>query len=176
MPTKADLRQILRAKQSSQKPSPSVASNVQNIIDYHTTCKSIGLYVPMEYEPDLMNLLQINPDKIFALPKIINGALQFVQCEAVISLEQSIKFSLLQEPLGNKVILPNLLIIPGIAFDIKGYRLGLGKGHYDRYLSKNNNIKTIGVCFGDNLLERLPNEDHDCKMDYIITEHSIIKI
>ena len=67
------------------------------------------------------------------------------------------------------------VFIPGIAFDIKGYRLGRGKGHYDRYLAKHN-VTRIGVSLGSKLLLALPNESHDFKMNYIITEDMILDL
>jgi 5-formyltetrahydrofolate cyclo-ligase len=53
--------------------------------------------------------------------------------------------------------------------------LGFGVGYYDKYFTKiQNSIVKIGVCFHEYLYEYLPQEDHDCKMDYIITDKNII--
>ena len=173
---KDTLRQKFRtAPKISQETTPSITQNIQNIIDHLPSCQTIGVYLPMHNEPDMTSLIAQNPNKKFALPKVINGEMIFAEYQNSDQTARNIKFPLLQEPLSHNALLPDLLIIPGLAFDLKGYRLGLGKGHYDRYLSKNHNLKTIGVCFSQNLLQRLPTEDHDCKMDYIVTEHSIIK-
>lgn len=64
---------------------------------------------------------------------------------------------------------PAWLIIPGLAFDLKGYRLGRGKGFYDRYLMKDKMVR-IGVAWSKQLLENVPSEKHDQKMDFIVTE------
>ena len=69
--------------------------------------------------------------------------------------------------------------MPGIAYSLKGDRLGFGVGHYDRYFVKNNSIQStikIGVCFHENLYENLPREPHDIQVDYIITDKTIIAI
>ena len=57
-----------------------------------------------------------------------------------------------------KVVIPDVLIVPGLAFSINRERLGRGKGFYDRYLEKNNMIKTIGICFREQLKTNYPWE------------------
>ena len=77
------------------------------------------------------------------------------------------------EPISTEEILPkniDLFIVPGVAFDRKGNRLGRGKGFYDRYLA--DVTKTmIGICFDFQLIDFVPAEEHDIKMDMIITEN-----
>lgn len=69
----------------------------------------------------------------------------------------------------------DLILVPGIGFDIKGGRIGFGKGYYDKFL-KNLKGKTImiGISFESQLVDLLPTEKHDIKMDYIITEERIL--
>jgi 5-formyltetrahydrofolate cyclo-ligase len=83
-----------------------------------------------------------------------------------------------QEPTdGQSVALSEVsgFVIPAVAFDKQGVRLGRGKGYYDRSL-KNFNKKKIGVCFETSLCESLPAEPHDLKCETIITENQIIKV
>lgn len=63
----------------------------------------------------------------------------------------------------------DLVIVPGVAFDLNNNRLGRGKGYYDCFL-KNVNAKKIGICFSFQMLENIPAEEHDVKMDAIITD------
>ena len=63
----------------------------------------------------------------------------------------------------------DLIIVPGVAFDKDGNRIGRGKGYYDRFLSKHLDIKRIGICFDFQLIERVPTEDNDIKMHEIIS-------
>jgi 5-formyltetrahydrofolate cyclo-ligase len=67
----------------------------------------------------------------------------------------------------------DFLVIPGIAFDKKGYRLGYGKGYYDRYLSEKRARFSIGLAYNSQLFESLPHCDHDEKLDAIATEDGI---
>ena len=64
---------------------------------------------------------------------------------------------------------PELLIVPGLAFDKQGYRLGYGGGFYDRYLARYPQVKTIGVCRRSQIVSgRLPIETFDRPMDKVI--------
>lgn len=66
-------------------------------------------------------------------------------------------------------------VVPGLAFDKKGFRLGYGKGYYDRFLSRHKNIKTIGVCYDETLAEGLPYDKYDIPVDYIVTQSGVFK-
>ena len=63
--------------------------------------------------------------------------------------------------------------MPGVAFDRKANRLGRGKGFYDRLLAQTHALK-IGICYDLQLLDEIPAEPHDIKMDIIVTENNII--
>ncbi len=73
---------------------------------------------------------------------------------------------------GTPVLPPeafDLAIVPAVAFDREGYRLGRGGGYYDRYLEQTNCVKA-GLCFESFLLPSVPHEAHDVRMDRIFTE------
>ena len=70
---------------------------------------------------------------------------------------------------------PDILIIPLLAFDRQGNRLGQGGGYYDRYLENNNALK-IGLAYAQQEYEGLPTEPHDQKLDWIITPKEAIKV
>ncbi len=66
------------------------------------------------------------------------------------------------------------VLVPGLAFDRHGGRMGFGKGYYDRLLENCKCVK-IGLCYDFQILSEIPSEPHDIRMDYIITENEIIK-
>ena len=69
----------------------------------------------------------------------------------------------------------DLIIVPGSVFDMTGHRIGSGKGYYDRYLAANkHNAKTMGFAFDFQVIDKIPAEPHDIKVDKIITEKRII--
>lgn len=63
----------------------------------------------------------------------------------------------------------DLIIVPGVAFDHNGNRLGRGKGYYDRFLSHHLDVKRIGICFDFQLVDEVPSEAFDIRMDEVIT-------
>lgn len=83
------------------------------------------------------------------------------------------------EPKEKKEITPeelDIVIVPAIAFDRKGYRIGYGKGYYDRFLSKlGPNTLKIGLAFDFQVVDSLPREEHDLPVDKVITEKRVIE-
>ena len=81
------------------------------------------------------------------------------------------------EPAKSQSKVPDVILIPMIAFDKDKYRLGYGKGFYDRYLNKYlkkyQNILTVGVAFSFQKHHKLPINHNDVKLDYILTEKGI---
>jgi 5-formyltetrahydrofolate cyclo-ligase len=67
----------------------------------------------------------------------------------------------------------DMVIVPLLAFDRRGYRLGYGKGYYDRLLTAAP-AATVGVAFAAQEAERLPNDAHDIPLNWIVTEHEVI--
>ena len=68
-----------------------------------------------------------------------------------------------------------LCLVPGLAFDRDGYRLGYGKGYYDRFLARNAPAApvTLGICYEALLIDRLPHGAHDAPVQRIITENNL---
>ena len=69
---------------------------------------------------------------------------------------------------------PDCAIVPGIAFDVHGNRLGFGAGYYDRYFETAGEITKIALAYDFQILNEIPREDNDISMDAIITEKRII--
>lgn len=84
----------------------------------------------------------------------------------------------IEEPTGTDCIDPSeieLVIVPAVAYDKKGRRLGRGKGFYDRFLQHTKATK-VGVGYEFQLVEELPSEAHDIAMDIVITQRSTIVV
>ena len=81
------------------------------------------------------------------------------------------------EPKKTKIKIPNFMLVPILAFDKHKYRLGYGKGFYDRYLNKYlkkfKNIIPVGVAFSFQKHHKLPRDKNDVRLDYILTEKGI---
>ncbi len=78
--------------------------------------------------------------------------------------------ALVQEKIENM----DVIIVPGIVFDKKGYRIGYGKGYYDRLLAKTKTTK-IGLAFDFQVLDSLPIKEHDIPMNFVVTETRVIQ-
>ena len=63
----------------------------------------------------------------------------------------------------------DLIIVPGVAFDRKGNRIGRGRGYYDRFLCQHLDVKRIGICFDFQLVDEVPSEPFDIRMDEVLT-------
>jgi 5-formyltetrahydrofolate cyclo-ligase len=71
----------------------------------------------------------------------------------------------------------DLVVVPGVCFDLEGYRIGYGGGFYDRLLRKApRKTVLVGLCFEENLEQRLPRQSHDAKINKIITEKRIVGV
>lgn len=84
----------------------------------------------------------------------------------------------IEEPTGNDVTDPSeieLVVVPAVAYDRKGKRLGRGKGFYDRFL-QNTKATKIGVGYDFQLVDELPSEPHDVPMDIVITQKTTIVV
>ena len=66
----------------------------------------------------------------------------------------------------------DLAVVPGMAFDHSGNRMGRGKGYYDRLLPLLKHAYKIGVCFPFQMVESVPRDEHDARMDEVITQNS----
>ena len=135
----------------------------------------LALYYPTSFEINVLKLLenQYMNNKNILLPVIEeNNRMNFFSWKKNQVLLVN-KFGIL-EPQKTKFKIPNLILLPILAFDRNKYRLGYGKGFYDRYLNKYlkkiNNILTVGVAFSFQKHHKLPINKNDVKLDYILTE------
>ena len=141
---------------------------------------NISLYYPYSYE---INVLKIFNNKFFYRYKFLlpviekNGIMNFYKWKKNDTLLLN-KFGI-PEPLKSKIVIPNVILIPLLAFDRKKNRLGYGKGFYDKYLNKffkkNKKILAIGVAFSFQKYNNLPVKKSDFKLDYILTEKGVFE-
>lgn len=115
-------------------------------------------------------------EKTFFLPVVDGDQLKFCILDGN---TQSVKSKLgVEEPTSRQFCTDfskiDMALIPGVAFDRKANRLGRGKGYYDRFLSINKKLLKVGICFDFQLLDSIPSDDKDVKMDIIVSENDLI--
>ena len=141
--------------------------------DYYLNAKVIAFYKSLKDEVNIDYLINyaLNCGKTVLLPRVIGNDLVFLKIDNDTKYEKSI-FNVL-EPIYDKEKVYNdtidLIIVPGVGFDINNNRIGYGKGYYDKFLF-NKDIYKIGVCFHEQLINNITIDDNDIKMDMIITD------
>ena len=155
-----------------------------NLMPQFKKSKNILTYVSFNNEVDTINTIKdllIKKEKNVLVPYVDkNKLIQISKINSFDELEPK-TFGIL-EPKDGKIRKfdakkVDLVLVPGIAFDKNGHRIGYGYGYYDRFLGKlNKNITKIGLCNEFQLVEKIPEEKHDVPMDVIITEKRVIKV
>ena len=141
--------------------------------------KNLGGYYPSNFEIDDLEILKLFEKKKckISLPIIEkNNQMNFFKWSSKEPLELN-KFGI-PEPISKKIIYPDILLIPLVAFDDNLNRLGYGGGFYDRYINKIEEVKKIikiGLAFSYQKIKKVPINQYDKKLDFIITEKEILR-
>ena len=136
--------------------------------------KIVGGYYPYTFEVDTTKILKEFEKKkyLVSLQKIKkNFRMDFYQWSSNEPL--SINKYGIPEPISGKVIYPDILLVPIVAFDKNFNRIGYGGGFYDRYIKrvkKNKNIITIGLAYSFQKVKKVPINKNDMKLDFVVTE------
>ncbi|MFA5517073.1 MAG: 5-formyltetrahydrofolate cyclo-ligase [Desulfuromonadales bacterium] len=140
------------------------------------SASAIGLYSSVGNEVFTEELFRSGQGKKIAYPRVLGNDLEFVQIASLGELCPG-TFGIL-EPIGSNVVSVaslDLIVVPGVAFDLSGHRLGYGKGFYDRVLHDPERGTVAGLAFERQLVEALPAEQHDIRMDLVITENRLLR-
>ena len=169
----------MNKKEFREKEKLTVISNrevknkliAKRIIELCFPYKIIGIYLstPNEVETDGIIEEFLKQGKVVAAHRIENNELVFHKLESLKDIEYN-KYHI-REPLFSSEVIDNveIMIVPGIAFDISKNRIGYGKGYYDRYLSKHKCYK-VGLAFDEHFHKEIPADSSDIKMDIVITD------
>lgn len=145
------------------------------------TARSILFFAPLPEEPDLWPLLNetLAGKTMVALP-CFDPDNEIYHPRRVTDLHVEIlsgKFGI-REPAETCIAIPpndlDLVLVPGVAFGLDGNRLGQGKGYYDRLLQNFTGSK-IGVAFDEQVVDTVPSEENDVRMDLILTPTRCVK-
>ena len=137
------------------------------------TGKILGGYYPYNHEIDILQILEKFEQKkfIITLPKIKkNSQMDFFQWSKNDPLSIN-KFGI-PEPISKVVKYPDVLLVPLLAFDKNFNRIGYGGGFYDRYIKKirkQKKVLTIGFAYSFQKVKKIPINNYDIKLDFIIT-------
>lgn len=158
------LRRSFRGLETNEDSSIAVVRKLKRCKEL-IAADTLLLYYPLKDEIDIKPLYSL--DKRIFLPVIENNEMLFRRYDG--DLKKG-KFGIM-EPTGEyyKQGINDLMIVPAVAYDRDGYRLGRGKGFYDRFLA-DKKIKTIGVVSKLRVVSDVFRETNDIKVDFIITD------
>ena len=173
---------ILNRKKNYPKRKKFNFGLILKIIKKHFFNKIIviGAYYPSNYEVDILNFLSEVSKKGFkiAMPVINSSSSMHFRTWIFKQPLYVSNFGILEPKNVNQKIIPDVIMVPLVAFDRHLNRIGYGKGYYDRSLKKIKKIKkkmiTIGIAYSFQKYSKIPVQKHDFKLDYIFTERGII--
>ncbi|MCR9160487.1 MAG: 5-formyltetrahydrofolate cyclo-ligase [bacterium] len=173
MNSKAALRQAqcARVLEPSERTRQSDALRARLLsMDVLVQAKAVALFVGVRHEPQTRRIFEALSPRARWFPKVAGAAgLQWAQVDAWDAMRPA-PFGLIEPAHAPEATLPpvDVILVPGLAFDRRGGRLGWGKGYYDRAL-RGASAYRVGVCLAPGLVETVPTEDHDVLMHAVVT-------
>ena len=178
----------LRSKSLLQRKKKYLTTNKFNfnlifsLVNKYFNRKKIIIagYYPSNYEVDILNFLYKASKKKFriALPVIKSSKSMSFKLWAFKEPLYINNFGILEPNNSKKEFVPDLILVPLVAFDNQLNRIGYGKGYYDRSLEKikkiNKNTISLGIAYSFQRSNNIPVKKHDFKLDYIFTERGVI--
>ncbi|HHY64152.1 MAG TPA: 5-formyltetrahydrofolate cyclo-ligase [Clostridiaceae bacterium] len=133
-------------------------------------------YMPYGNEPDIrsFNRWILEKGKILLLPRVLNGSdMDTARVDDIDSGLVKSRFGIL-EPAPGLPLYPadniDVILVPGVAFDIQGNRLGHGRGYYDRFLTRcGKKTVFLGIAYSFQVFDSIPSDQHDIRVHKVIT-------
>ncbi|UFS68765.1 5-formyltetrahydrofolate cyclo-ligase [Geomonas sp. RF6] len=140
---------------------------------------TVALYSPIrnEVETSLVAREALRLGKELLFPAVVGPELEFRRVAALSDLARG-AFGIL-EPQGEPrhPLTADLIVVPGVAFDLFGRRIGYGRGFYDRALHRmEGSGRLVGFCYDFQLVEEIAGEPHDVMMDLVVTEAAAVRV
>ena len=139
--------------------------------DRYKNAKTIYGYLPYNQEVRTWPLLEqaLKDGKKVAVPKVYGDEMRFIYLTDLQAVSDG--YAGIPEPIADEPIADDptaLVLMPGLAFDREGHRIGYGGGFYDRFLENEPNHPTVALCYYFQMLDHLDTEDHDIPVDLVL--------
>lgn len=167
---KQELRKVVLAERSIGHKCSHSHSQMLIDLAWEQRAKTVACFISFGDEPNTNVFLkhcQLDEKITLYVPRVIGDDLEWVVFD-----EEQIRHPLgMAEPVGPAVELNSvdLMVVPALASDLKGQRLGRGKGYYDRALAKISAKLTVVTVHDNELYEEIPTEEHDRPVDVVCT-------
>ena len=173
---KQALRKMIREKKRAmteeqiQKASARLAQMLYTSPLYCQATTIYG-YLPYNQEVRTVPMLEraLAEGKRVAVPKVYGDEMRFLYIDDLSRVEKG--YAGIPEPIDDEPIAEDptaLVLMPGLAFDKTGRRIGYGGGFYDKFLSAEPDHPTIALCYGFQMLDELPTEEFDVPVDCVL--------
>ena len=137
----------------------------------YRNAKTIYGYLPYNQEVRTWALLEqaLKDGKKVAVPKVYGDDMRFIYMDDLSAVFDG--YAGIPEPIADAPVADDptaLVLMPGLAFDREGHRIGYGGGFYDRFLENEPNHPTVALCYHFQMLEHLDTEEHDIPVDRVL--------
>lgn len=139
--------------------------------DYYRNARTIYGYLPYNQEVRTVPILRqaLQDGKRVAVPKVYGEEMRFIYLEELDLVEEG--YAGIPEPVADEPVAHDptaLVLMPGLAFDRQGHRIGYGGGFYDRFLTQEPNHPTVALCYAFQMLDHLETEEFDVPVDCVL--------
>jgi 5-formyltetrahydrofolate cyclo-ligase len=173
---KKELRSMIRAKKRAMTEEEIVAKSAAlgklfRETEQYKAAGSIYFYLPYNQEVRTVPMLEqaLRDGKRVAVPKCYGDEMRFIWMEDLSRVEKG--YAGIPEPVEDGPVADDetaLVLMPGLAFDPEGHRIGYGGGVYDRFLAKEPEHPTLALCYAFQMLPKLETEEFDIPVDCVL--------
>lgn len=171
---KSDLRELMRQQLRVQSEedlkswSEAVIERLENLSSFRHA-HVVMFYYPVHHEVDLRPMLdKYKDEKVILLPVTHRDHIELRQYVGADNLRKG-HYGIPTPQTATYQGKPDLVVVPGLAFDKDLVRMGRGKGYYDRFLRRLGRVPRVGVCYDFQIKDDLPWSWHDVRMDKVLT-------
>jgi 5-formyltetrahydrofolate cyclo-ligase len=173
-------QRALMSEHDYRMRSNAICTHLMEMAD-RSKARRVHAFLPIvsRFEPNIIPALEhFISSGITVVVPIADAATRHMQ-HTLLTHDVEYEVGAWGEPIPKKVELVNvehydLIIVPMLSVDSKGYRLGYGKGYYDQFLTEVSGT-TVGICYDNERLEEVPIEKHDRPVTYVITEKQVFQ-
>ena len=173
---KSELRQIIKEQKRAMTPEQieSASARLGELFlncDLYKQAQTIYFYLPYNQEVRTIPMIERAwaEGKRVAVPKVYDDEMRFIYIEDFSGVAKG-SFGI-PEPVEDAPVAEDphaLVLMPGLAFDREGHRIGYGGGYYDKYLNAQPGHPTVALCYEFQMFPVLETEEHDIPVDYVL--------
>lgn len=173
---KSELRKHVREKKRAMTAEQIAEKSWQLAEQFYQTeayrnARTIYGYLPYNQEVRTVPMLQraMEDGKQVAVPKVFGDEMRFLYLKDLSAVAPG--YAGIPEPVADGPVAEDphaLVLMPGLAFDRQGHRIGYGGGFYDQFLAKEPEHPTLALCYDFQLFETLQTEEHDIPVDVVL--------